>query len=89
MPAGSGTEYAFVRTFTQPRPLTVGKLVCARSAPLAPTAAVLPLASVARRLAVARERGWIEPAELEAFAVENDLPEGEVVVGHVGARRRR
>src|SRR6266550_2698257 len=24
------------------------------------------------------ERGWIEPAELEAFAVENDLPEGEI-----------
>jgi len=24
------------------------------------------------------ERGWIEPAELEAFAVENDLPEAEI-----------
>jgi RNA polymerase primary sigma factor len=29
-------------------------------------------------IAAGEERGWIEPAELEAFAVENDLPEGEV-----------
>jgi RNA polymerase primary sigma factor len=29
-------------------------------------------------ISAGEERGWIEPAELEAFAVENDLPEGEV-----------
>src|SRR3954464_8831539 len=28
-------------------------------------------------ISAGEERGWIEPAELEAFAVENDLPEGE------------
>ena len=29
-------------------------------------------------LEAGEERGWIEPAELEAFAVENDLGEPEV-----------
>src|SRR5438105_15808196 len=29
-------------------------------------------------LEAGEERGWIEPAELEAFAVENDIAEGEL-----------
>ena len=39
---------------------------------------LLETESAVALIAAGEERGWIEPAELEAFAVENDLGDPEV-----------